>query len=251
VKKIIINSVKNEHIKFLNKLKQKKYRDEFGLYLIEGIKIINEAVENNEEIVYLIYQKDFKADYIDAKYRICASESVIKNISSLKSPQEIIAAVKIKNTNNVISGSKWVLLDEIKDPSNAAAIVRSADCAGFCGVVFADNSVDVYNEKFLRACMGSNYHIKLIQNQNACKQVEYFKDNGYYITGAALNGDEKADINRDKVLLIIGNESKGISESILNKCDCLVKIPIYGKAESLNAACAASVLMYKINGYIK
>jgi TrmH family RNA methyltransferase len=251
VKESIINSVKNEQIKYLNKLKQKKYRDEYGLYLIEGIKIITEAVLSGEELVYLIYDERYISSDIDAKHRLFVTNGIIKYLSSLENPPGIIAAVRIKNKRNDMEGDKWVMLDEVKDPSNAAAIVRSADCAGFDGVIFANNSVDIYNEKFLRAAMGSNYHIKLINADNAQEQIDYFKENGYCITGSCLKGSEKEEIKNDKTVLIIGNESKGISEDLLKKCDCLVKIPIYGKAESLNAACAASVLMYMINGYIK
>lgn len=250
MKENIINSAKNEHIKYLSKLKLKKYRDEYGLYLIEGIKIIQEAQNAGQELVYIIYDDRYNSNTIEAKHRLYVTNSIIKSISSLESPQGIIAAVRIKENDDNITGSKWVLLDEIKDPSNAAAIVRSADCAGFEGVVFANNSVDIYNEKFLRAAMGSNYHIKLINSENIDTTLSYFKDHDYHILAADLSGNENCEIKCDKIVLIIGNESNGISDNVLRQCDCLIKIPIYGKAESLNASCAASVLMYKIIGYI-
>lgn len=250
MKENIINSSKNEHIKYLSKLKMKKYRDEYGLYLIEGIKIIQEARDAGQELVYIIYDDRYNSNTIGAKYKLFVTNSIIKSISSLESPQGIIAAVRMKKNDYNITGGKWVFLDEIKDPSNAAAIVRSADCAGFEGVVFANNSVDIYNEKFLRAAMGSNYHIKLINSENTEKTLSYFKENNYYIIGADLQGSGECKITGDKIFLIIGNESNGISDDVLKQCDCLIKIPIYGKAESLNASCAASVLMYKIIGYI-
>ncbi len=250
MKENIINSSKNEHIKYLSKLKMKKYRDEYGLYLIEGIKIIQEARDAGQELVYIIYDDRYSSNTIEAKYKLFVTNSIIKSISSLESPQGIIAAVRIKKKDYDINGGRWVFLDEIKDPSNAAAIVRSADCAGFEGVVFANNSVDIYNEKFLRAAMGSNYHIKLINSENTENTLSYFKEHNYYILGADLQGCEKCEITSDRILLIIGNESNGISDDVLKQCHCLIKIPIYGKAESLNASCAASVLMYKIIGYI-
>lgn len=250
MKENIINSAKNEHIKYLSKLKMKKYRDEYGLYLIEGIKIIREACNAGQEIVYILYDDRYNSNTIEAKHRLYVTAAIIKNLSSLDNPPGIIAAVRIKNNEYNITGGKWILLDEIKDPSNAAAIVRSADCAGFDGVVFANNSVDIYNEKFLRAAMGSNYHIRLVNAENADETLSYFRGQKYYIAGADLSGSENCELTGDKILLIIGNESNGISNSILKECDCLIKIPIYGKAESLNASCAASVLMYKIIGYI-
>ncbi|NMC56320.1 MAG: RNA methyltransferase, partial [Eubacteriaceae bacterium] len=209
MKENIINSAKNEHIKYLSKLKMKKYRDEYGLYLIEGDKIIQEARHAGAEFVYIIYDDRYSSNTIEAKHRLYVSNSILKSVSSLDSPQGIIAAVRIKENDYNITDGRWLLLDEIRDPQNAAAIVRSADCAGFEGVVFANNSVDIYNEKFLRAAMGSNYHIKLINSKNIDTTLSYFKDKNYHILGADLQGNESCEIKGDKILLVIGNESNG------------------------------------------
>jgi 23S rRNA (guanosine2251-2'-O)-methyltransferase len=96
--------------------------------------------------------------------------------------------------------------------------------------------------------MGSNYHIKLINAQNTNETLSYFKGQNYYITGADLSGNEDCEIRSDKILLIIGNESNGISDSVLKECDCLIKIPIYGKAESLKRGVRGRLMMYKIIG---
>ncbi len=249
----VITSTKNESIKLLKKLSQKKYRDQYNLYLVEGIKIINEALSNQEKIEYLIYDERYINNAIPANNKIQVTFDILKYISSLNHPQGIMAAIKQNTTTQDITdkGNKWIYLDNITDPSNAAAIVRSADCAGFYGVIFGGNGVDIYNDKFLRAAMGSNYHIELVRKDNSEKFIPYFKNKGFTIIGADVGGKEGLNIQNKNILLIIGNESLGISDKIKNLCDDLVKIPIYGCAESLNAACAATVLMYKINEYIK
>lgn len=245
-----ITSTKNENIKLLKKLSQKKYREEYNLYLIEGIKIINEALQNNEEFEYLIYDERYQNNTIPAKIKLYVEFDILKYISALGNPQGIIAAVKKNQRTDFICEGKWVYLDGVADPTNAAAIVRSADCAGFDGVVFGNGSVDIYNDKFLRASMGSNYHIKVVNFEDEMNCINSFKDMGFFIIGADLNGGSVTNIKNKNILLIIGNESLGISDKVLMMCDSLIRIPIYGKAESLNAACAATVLMYMINGYI-
>lgn len=242
----IITSHKNERIKFLHKLKQKKHRDETGLYLIEGGKIIQEAFDSGEEIIDLVYEEAMQraADKIEAQNKLCVTKDIIDSLSALKSPQMLVASVKIKEKPLTLSGSRWMLLDRVSDPANAAAIVRSADCAGFDGVVFAGGSVDIYNEKFLRAAMGSNYHMPVANVVSLTDTIARFKEAGFVAVGSALDGQAPMDLSDKKVLLIVGNESAGMSEEARGSCEHIIKIPIYGKAESMNVACAATVLMY-------
>jgi TrmH family RNA methyltransferase len=247
----IITSIKNDNIKLLKKLSYKKYRNQYKLYLIEGIKIINEALQNHEEIEYLIYDERYINNTIPAHNKLQVSREILKYISTLTNPQGIIAAIKQKSQEKFSFHGNWIFLDGIADPSNAASIVRSADCAGFYGVIFGSDSVDIYNDKFLRASMGSNYHVKLMNITNSEECIIDFKNSAFNILGADVKGKELTNFPNKNILLIIGNESFGISKKISNLCDYHVKIPIYGKAESLNAACAAAVLMYKLNGYIR
>ncbi len=246
----IITSHQNEQIKQLAKLRQKKYRDEKGLYLIEGYKILQEALKSGEEIVDLVYDKSMEgaAKDIAAENKLLVTTAILDGLSALKSPQKILASVRRKAETFVLTGSRWILLDRISDPANAASIVRSADCAGFDGVIFANQSVDCYNEKFLRGAMGSNFHLPLVQAASLTDTVAQFRKAGFVVIGSALDGDKPMDVSDKKVLLIVGNESAGMSKEAKACCDAVIKIPIYGKAESMNVACAATVLMYLTTG---
>ena len=247
-----ITSVKNDRVRFLAKLKEKKFREENGLYLIEGVKIIQEAIDAGEKIVWLVCDDRQKAmlDEIKAKHKMFVRPHVLAHISNLKSPPGILAAVQMRKNPTEDMRGLWVLLDGVADPANAASIVRSADAAGFAGVIFADG-VDIYNEKFLRAAMGSNYHITLSVAGDKIADIRCLKEKGFAFIAACVAGRDDISTTAENVVLVVGNEANGISAAVLDLCDKHVSIPLYGKAESLNAACAASVLMYALRGFVK
>src|SRR5699024_5733851 len=169
---------------------------------------------------------------------------VFNQIAQTESPQGIIAVVEMKKPSS-LSGSHIMMIDAIQDPGNLGTIIRTADAAGYNAVVLGDGTVDIYNDKVIRATQGSIFHIPIISaNLRNCidrLQINHFK----VITSALKESVPYQSIDKpEKVALIVGNEGNGIDEAILSSADMNVHIPIYGDAESLNVSVAAGILMY-------
>ncbi|MDR1773664.1 MAG: RNA methyltransferase [Clostridioides sp.] len=161
------------------------------------------------------------------------------------------AKEKFSNINKEVSKIKennfLIVLDRVQDPGNMGTIIRTADAAGADGIVVLKGSVDVYNPKTIRSTMGSIFSIDIFYEDEE-SAIEKLQSNGFKIVSSYLDTDnfyDKVDYG-EKVALVIGNEANGISENIISKSDLLVKIPMYGKAESLNAAISSAILMYEI-----
>lgn len=165
-----ISSVNNKLIKDLAKLKQKKYREETGLYLIEGFHLVEEAIKANRKYVYLLGTQEALdtaavENEVDLSGRnvILINSAIVRHLSSTKNSQDIFMVLKIAQPKDYpFNYGKWVLLDQLADPGNVGTIIRTADAAGFDGVVLSPNSVDLYNPKTQRAMQGSQFHINLI-----------------------------------------------------------------------------------------
>lgn len=251
-----ITSAENPVIKHLIKLKQKKYRDENKEYTVEGIKVVQEAIDAQQEIkmVFILEEKidDLKEilENIDRQVPVYSlTESLFKKISALEKP-EGISAVNAYGDEEPLLGGYTLFLDRVQDPGNMGTIIRTADAAGFSNVICSKGCVDIYNEKVIRAAMGSVFHINIIKDAEILEQISKFQSEGYHIIGTDLKSDVYYNniIKREKAALIIGNEANGISREVLGLCDQKIKIPIYGKAESLNASVAAGIMMYALRG---
>lgn len=251
----VITSYDNQHIKLIQKLKTKKYRDELDKYILEGFKLVDEALKTSISVD--IYISDFLEDdskishYIDNP--LCKiyviEEKIFSKISILETSQGIIGVCNKPNLSN-IDGDLLLLLDRIQDPGNMGTIIRTADAAGFNGIICSSGCVDLYNPKVIRASMGSIFHINIFQNCNLYDCIKNMKN--YSIIGTSLNASReyKSLQERSKYGVIIGNEGQGINKDLLELCTDTVKIPIYGKAESLNASVAAGILLYHISGLV-
>lgn len=259
----IISSFQNLRYKEWNKLKSRKHRDAKQLFFIEGVKMIEEAIYWGRTIEKFIYSE--KLLTINGGTQIYEKISrlnkpifklendLMERLSSTKNPQGILAILKqeSKDINDIIKKySSIIILEELQDPGNVGTIIRTADAAGFETIILSEGCVDLYNEKLIRATMGSIFHIPIVRDANINQELIKFKENKYQIIGSALNTNYLYDdLNySEKKVLVIGNEAKGISESTADLCHHLVKIPIKGHAESLNAAIAAGILMYKMQG---
>lgn len=246
-----INSSKNDLIKSLKKLHKKKTRDEENRYLIEGFHLVEEAVKANAQLsIVLIDERGLRewGTWLEAvtaeKYLV--SPEVMKALSDLPTPQGIMAVVAKPREQAVTFEGKWVLLDHVQDPGNVGTIIRTADAAGFNGVILGEGSADIYSTKVLRSMQGSHFHLPVISGELATiipqLQAQGTKVYGTELNEAAVAFDEVSAT--DQVAILLGNEGQGVSNELLSITDKNLYIPIYGQAESLNVAIAAGILLY-------
>lgn len=253
----IITSKDNETIKQIKKLKEKKYRDIENLFLVEGIKIVEEAISENQIIKNIIICEDCINDgTIDAKLLlkiakfncIYVSKKIFNTISEVNSPQGIIAVVEKNNKNSKIDYNEdiIVVLDNLQDPGNLGTILRTIDSANLKQVIVTKNTVDAYNPKVVRSTMGAIFRVKQIETENLVQTLNEIKKNGFEIMCTALDGATSIyNIDFNKKVIIIGNEANGVSKEVQDFADKKVKIPMLGKTESLNASVAAGIIIYE------
>ncbi len=256
----MIESIQNKHIKWLIALqKNRKNREKEKLFIAEGIKIIEE-IPADWEIINLFVSSSFIREHhsfikdikIDKKNIIEVADKVFNAISDTVTPQGILAVCrqKIFSLEDILSVKNgfFIILEEIQDPGNLGTIIRTADAAGADAIFLTKGSVDLYNPKVIRSTMGSIFHLPIFTEMDIDTLIEGLKNSNVSILSAHLKGNlYPYQYNLKKAsALLIGNESKGIKESTAQKTDALLKIPMLGKAESLNAAVAASILMYEV-----
>lgn len=248
-----ITSTKNTKIKQWKKLHSSKGRKEFGQYILEGEHLFQEAKKAGIFIREVIVTQNFldkqsSMNVTDVSSSVfTVTDEVMKAISQTQTSQGILCILNI--TENQLSekiNGKFVLLDGVQDPGNAGTIVRTADAAGYSGVVFGTGSVDPYNDKVIRSMQGSHFHIPIYREDLGEIIHPYIKQN-IPVYGTAL--DERAQDFRtipttSSLAIIFGNEGSGISKEILEKTTQNLYIPILGEAESLNVAVAAGILIY-------
>lgn len=249
---IEINSVNNPTIKSIRKLEQKKYRRKSQTYLIEGFHLVEEALKSRENYLYILgtqaaLEKLMSNYKLKEKQVIQINDAIGEHLSSTKNSQDIFMVLPINQPKSFsFEYGKWVALDNLTDPGNVGTIIRTADAAGFDGVVLSQESVDLYNPKVQRSMQGSQFHIQIIQNP-ILESISSFKENGIPVYVSVLDKTAKALNNCipvPQLALVIGNEAHGASEEIIQAADKKVYIPIKGKAESLNAAVAAGIMIY-------
>jgi TrmH family RNA methyltransferase len=244
----MIESVHNEIIKKTLLLKNKKDRDEQGLFLVEGIKQILE-IQNDWEIVEVFATKDLSVGDIKT---IQVSQRVMEKLSCVQTPQGIVAVVKkrIFDIGSILEKDGYfILLENISDPGNLGTIIRCGDAFGAGGVFVSKGSADIYSDKVLRSTMGSIFHLPVIDNidtETFLQKVSKLKIK-IFASGLKTKKSLTALKLPTKSMILIGNESKGLTDKILDMADGVFKIPMAGKAESLNAAIAAGIIMYEVS----
>ena len=250
---LVITSKDNEKIKEIKKIQNnKKFREEKKVYIIEGTKMIEEAIIEKAEIQTIVICEDcIKQGTISdsllleiAKFEcIYVDDKIFNLITEVVHPQGILAIIKQPNNANINYNEEMIIiLDNIQDPGNLGTIIRTADAAGLSQVLVTKNSVDVYNPKVIRSTMGAIFRINIIEIDN----IQDLKNNGFTVVSTSLQGNKSIyDIEYKKSAIIIGNEANGVSKELLDASDIKAKIPMKGKAESLNASVAASIVMYE------
>ncbi len=255
-----IRSVNNPRISAWQGLKLKKGREREGLYLIEGTKLIADALAANEEIVSLIIhdEKAERSEFADllagvesSVERFRVSEPIIAKLTDTMTPQGIMAVVK-KRDHDLASlldqdRPTLVVIDQLQDPGNLGAIIRSADAAGIDGIIIGEKSVELYNPKVIRSAMGSIFHLPIVVDADLSIVMKELNRRGIRILGTSPQAEldyYSLDLT-DNIAIVIGNESQGLSTSLMRSVDEMMRIPIRGSAESLNAAMATSIILYE------
>lgn len=245
----MITSVQNTQVKNWTKLKMKKYRLKANKFLIEGEHLVTEAHNSNWNIVEIIIQNGTAVpDFVRNYTASTVTDNVFHHITDTKTPQGIAAVVEMV-THEWMNHNKVLMLDAIQDPGNLGTIIRTADAVGFEAVIIGNNSVDVYNDKVVRSTQGSLFHIPVYQ-EDLLATIPKLQKEGFSVWATSLDESRPyKEINLSKKIgLLLGNEGNGVDKSLIQLADYNVKIPIYGKAESLNVSVAAGILMYHIIG---
>ncbi len=252
-----VTGLQNPVVKAAAELKQKKYRTQNGLYLAEGLRTAEEAVAYKAvETLFYVATDDERTMRLleDAAAQniklVCVSENVMKKIADTETPQGIIAVCKMRQPkleNLLASGKMLLVLDRVGDPGNIGTMLRTADAAGIGGLVLLKGCADIYAPKTVRSSMGSLFHIPVLSGVSEQDFVSAAKKAGYDLLVTCLDGADnlyKADLS-GRIAFVMGNEAGGVSETLLEKADKRVYIPMAGRAESLNVAMAAGIVMFE------
>lgn len=250
-----IMSVSNQKVKDWKKLNTKKGRAKQGKYLLDGWHLVQEVLKSKEEVLEVLVVKDSKyyeqlSEFPGITYYEISAQ-IAKALSDTPSPQGIFATVRLNELNKTIPtdlGGAWLLLDEVQDPGNIGTMVRTADAAGFRGVVFGNGTADMYQPKVVRSMQGSQFHIEILSGD--LKQwIPALQTAGLNVYGTELNKFAKpydTITKQTDFALVMGNEGNGMHQDHLSLTTNNLYIPIVGGAESLNVAVAAGVMMFQL-----
>ncbi|MDE6210008.1 MAG: RNA methyltransferase [Lachnospiraceae bacterium] len=263
-----ITSLSNPQIKYIKSLQNKpSLRKKEGLFVVEGLKIFMETPKNLIKSVYISdnmledlskgkgFTEDIRKKALLKLENISytkISDDISKSISDTVTPQGIFVIIKnfkydLKDIIKKNKAQTFLVLEEIKDPGNMGTIIRTAEGAGISAIIMNSKCVDVFNPKVTRATMGSIFRVPFIIEETLNNSIKLLKENGVVTYAAHLSGSEYFDEENLKgsVAIFIGNEAKGLSDEVTKMADRLIKIPMEGELESLNAGIAAGILMYE------
>lgn len=258
--KSIITSSSNAQIKNLIQLQKKaKVRDELGVFVVEGLKMFEEAREEGllkkaylSESFYQEKCKDNPEFFAELDYEIVI-DPLFHEVSETITPQGIMGTVgKVEySLESILKAPRacLLLLEDIRDPGNLGTMIRTAEGAGITGIIFNHSTVDIYNPKVIRSTMGSIFRVPFYQAEDFYETLQEIKKQDIVIFAAHLLGipyDTEGSFCK-KCAILIGNEANGLSDKASGLADILIKIPMAGKVESLNAAVAAAILMYEVS----
>ncbi len=240
---MVYTSLENEKIKKLRKLKKKKYRDQTGMYLIEGKHLVEEAYKANL-LCTLILTEEINI-LCDVEVMVVSKE-IMRSLSDVDTPQMVLGVCKKKEEHHL--GSRLLLLDGIQDPGNLGTIIRSSVAFHVDSIIVSKTCVDVYNPKVIRSSQGMLFHQQIIE-QDLEECISILKQQNIPVLGTkVVNGKSVKDFpKRDKFAIIMGNEGNGVREEILNLCDDYLYIDMKETCESLNVAVATSIILYEFD----
>ena len=252
-----IISKDNKLIKHIKKLKEKKHRDEAKEYIIEGVKLIDEAMNENAKINQIVVCEGCESSgliethlkYEMAKYDlVLVPENIIKVISSVENPQGILAIVKKEDDIEDIDFSQDIIvaLDDVQDPGNLGTILRTIDSVGLSQVLISKGTTDCFSPKVVRSTMGAIFRLKVIECENLENTLKEIQKSDYKIMVTSLEAKKNIyNVDYNKKVIVVGNEANGVSKKIQRLANEKVIIPMFGKTESLNVSVATSIILYE------
>lgn len=252
-----ITSKENEFVKQVKKLKDKKYRDMANEYLIEGIKLVEEAIQEKAPIKQIILCDDCEKNaaiskdlmYAIAKHEcVYVTENILKYLSEVQSPQGILAVIEKNNNDMQIDYTQDVIvaLDDVQDPGNLGTILRTVDSVGLTQILLSKGTADAFNPKVVRSTMGAIFRVKIIECEDLKQTLKEIKKHKFKIVVSSLQTENTIyDIKYQKKVIVIGNEANGVEPTIRQMSDEAIKIPMLGKTESLNASVATGIILYE------
>ena len=260
-----ITSVNNEKVKRVNKImssaKERRYS---GKYLVEGLRMVREVPSNDLDQLFMtqaFFDKHVAPDprmmklvnrAVDRGQSFIVSELVLRKIAQTEKPQGIVALVNMKEykLEDIIETKDEtpfiLIVERLQDPGNMGTIIRTAEGAGVTGILVSYDSVDIYSPKVVRSTMGSIFRKKIVITYDILGDIDRMKEAGIKIFGMHLDG--RSIYDEDLTIpsaYLIGNEGAGLSEKVSKKADKLLRIPMLGKVESLNAAASATIISYE------
>ena len=251
--------ITRETIKHITSLREKKYREQYGEFVVEGEKNVAELLHSSLEKVVVYAKKEWieqnAPDYKDRNFQFAdVSEKELERISNFTTPNKVLAIAKIKKNSlseMAFQSGFTLMLDDIRDPGNMGTILRTADWFGFENVICSPTSVDLYNPKVIQASMGSFLRVKVVYTD--IKNV-LMQNSEIPVIGTFMEGMPVADMKKQvkSGFVIIGSEAKGISKEIHPLVTHKVSVPLVphgdSSPESMNAAVAAGIVMYELSG---
>lgn len=243
-----ITSLKNQKIQAWKGLKDRKGRRETGCFLVEGRKMVEEALTSGFRVEAVIVDENRAAEFSlpEDVYTVHTPSHVLAAVCDTKTPQGIAAVLRIRETP--AAGSRLVVMDGVQDPGNVGTIIRTADAAGFDGVLMSGQCADVFSPKVLRATMGSIFRMGIAVTDALPQRLQNLIDDGFSVISSQLDGEPFYGMHScgEKIALVIGSEGNGVTDEVKALATHRVKLPMRGGAESLNAAVAAGIMMYEL-----
>lgn len=250
----MITSTRNERVAAALRLKKRTFREREGRFLVEGAQAVGEALASPGALVRL-YHADREHPLVERARAagvelVSVSDEVMARLTSTVTPQGLLGIAPFVDVELASLSSEIgcvALLHAVRDPGNAGTVVRSADAAGAGAVVFSSASVDVYNPKTVRASAGSLFHLPLVRGVETADAISHLRERGMRILAMDASGDAdlyELDLS-DPVAFVFGNEAWGLPAEVAELADATVRVPIAGRAESLNLAAAATICLFE------
>lgn len=253
----MISSTKNEQVKTVIELKKKaKARNEAKLFVVEGVRMVSELPKERTEKLYVsesfLKNPENEAFLKEYPRYEAVTDSVFAAMSDTQTPQGVLALIRqyeygIDDVLKADGKAHLMILENLQDPGNLGTILRAGEGAGITGLIMSRDTVDIYNPKVIRSTMGSVFRVPFFYTNDMFQTVRELKDRGIRLFAAHLGGKnnyEQEDYKGD-IGFLIGNEGNGLTDELSDMADTWVKIPMAGNVESLNAAIAASILMFE------
>ena len=261
----LITSFRNPKVKLLRSLRQRKYRQREGVFLIEGIRIVEEALDCGAPVETLVYAPELLVseraqalvDRVPVAQRLALAAGVFGSLSERDQPQGLAAVVHIQDLPLAaipLAADLLVLVAyQLSDPGNLGSIIRTADAAGATGVVVVEPSADPYDPQAVRATMGSLFALPVVRLGDGVDLLPWYEQVRaaglpLHVVATSAHGalvHFDADY-RGPVVLLLGNESYGLPDTVRDSADVTVRLPMRGRATSLNVSAAAAALVYEV-----